>query len=157
MLCETGRNRKYRRTRGTWLAQLVELVTFFFFKLTYLLRTWAGEGQKERERENPRQGPVSTKPNVGLYLRNCEIMTWATIKSWTLNQLSHPGATKLVTLDLQVLSSSPTLGVDYLKNTSGPQCIKQKVESKSLFVKFQVSCSEGYKRNITSIFNENTI
>ena len=34
----------------------------------------------------------SVEPNTGLDLTNCEIMTSVEIKSWTLNQLSHPGA-----------------------------------------------------------------
>ena len=55
------------------------------------------EAQREREREreggrkeNPEQAhTVSTE---GLKLTNCEIMTGAQIKNWTLSQLSHPGA-----------------------------------------------------------------
>ena len=35
---------------------------------------------------------VRAEPDAGLDLMNYEIMTWAEIKSWTLNQLSHPGA-----------------------------------------------------------------
>ena len=34
-----------------------------------------GKGQKERERIPSRLHAVSTKPDVGLELRNCEIMT----------------------------------------------------------------------------------
>ena len=30
--------------------------------------------------------------DAGLTLPNCEIMTWAEIKSWVLNWPSHPGA-----------------------------------------------------------------
>ena len=38
------------------------------------------EGQRERETQNPKQPPgseqaVSTEPDVGLELTNCEIMT----------------------------------------------------------------------------------
>ena len=35
---------------------------------------------------------VSTEPDSGLDLTNHEIMTWVKIKSWMLNQLSHPRA-----------------------------------------------------------------
>ena len=35
---------------------------------------------------------ISTEADVGLKLMNCEIMTWAKIKSQMFNQLSHPGA-----------------------------------------------------------------
>ena len=42
-------------------------------------RELAREGQRERETQDPRQAPgselVSTEPNVGLKLANCEIMT----------------------------------------------------------------------------------
>ena len=39
-----------------------------------------GEGERERETQNLKQAPgselfVSTEPNVGLELRNCETMT----------------------------------------------------------------------------------
>ena len=37
---------------------------------------------------------VRAEPDAGLKLTNREIMTWAEIKSWPLNQLSHPGAPK---------------------------------------------------------------
>lgn len=52
----------------------------------------AGEGQRERERERipSRLRTASIEPGSGLELTNCEILTWAAIKSWTLNQLSHP-------------------------------------------------------------------
>ena len=43
------------------------------------------ESERERERGNP-----DVKPDVGLNLTNCEIMTRAEIKRWTLTRLSHP-------------------------------------------------------------------
>ena len=47
---------------------------------------------RERGRENPKQAPhVSPEPDAGLVLTNHEIMPGAEIKSWMLNQLSHPG------------------------------------------------------------------
>ena len=49
------------------------------------------EGDPESE-VGSRLRAVSTKPDMGLEPTNCEIMTWAEIKSWVLNQLSHPGA-----------------------------------------------------------------
>ena len=53
-------------------------------------------GGAEREGEKtriPRKlHKTGVEPHAGLKLMNCEIMTWAEIKSWTLNQLSHPGA-----------------------------------------------------------------
>ena len=53
----------------------------------------AGEGQTERERENPQQVSLSVQsPMQDLDPMNCEIMTEAEIKSRMLNQLSHPGA-----------------------------------------------------------------
>ena len=47
----------------------------------------AGEGQRERGRGRipSRLHIVSTEPNEGLEVTNCEIMTRAEIKSQTLN------------------------------------------------------------------------
>ena len=51
-----------------------------------------GQGERERERIPSRVHTVSIEPNVELKPMNHETMTWAETKSWTLNQLSHPGA-----------------------------------------------------------------
>ena len=56
--------------------------------------------ERERERERHREGErfpsrfhtVGSEPNMGLELMNHEIVTWAKIKSRTLNRLRHPGA-----------------------------------------------------------------
>ena len=48
--------------------------------------------ERGRERIPGRLHTVSTETDVGLKLTNRDIMTWAEIKSWTLNRLSHPGA-----------------------------------------------------------------
>ena len=52
-----------------------------------------GEGQRERERGRERipsrLHAVRTEPNMELNPMILEIMTWATIKSQTLNWLSH--------------------------------------------------------------------
>ena len=52
--------------------------------------TSRGGGQRERKRERmPRRlCTVSTKPDAGVEITHCEIMTWAKTKSRTL---SHPG------------------------------------------------------------------
>ena len=42
------------------------------------------EGQKKRERENPKQA-AGAEPDAGLKIMNQEIMTRAEIKSWMLN------------------------------------------------------------------------
>ena len=47
--------------------------------------------EKGRERVPSRLHAVNKEPDVGLKHTNCEITTWAEIKSQTLNQLSHPG------------------------------------------------------------------
>ena len=86
------------------ISQLIStIVLLFYFFLIFF------EREKERERESlcthtsgggaergrhriwSRPGPVSTETNVGLESMNCEIMAWAEIQSWLLNQLSHPG------------------------------------------------------------------
>ena len=52
-----------------------------------------GRAERERRERIPsRLHAVSVEPDVGLDFMNCEIMTWAEIKIWTLNWLSHPGA-----------------------------------------------------------------
>ena len=48
------------------------------------------QGRGEREGIPSRLPTVSTEPDVGLDLTNCEIMTRAEIKSQMLNRLSHP-------------------------------------------------------------------
>ena len=56
-----------------------------------------GEGQREKERKrgNPKQAlrcQSGALPQAWTHkLSNCEIMTWAKIKCWMLNRLSHPG------------------------------------------------------------------
>ena len=49
------------------------------------------ERERERERESQTGSTLSSEPDMGLDLTNCEIMTWAKIQIWTLNWLSHPG------------------------------------------------------------------
>ena len=51
-----------------------------------------GAERKGRKRIPSKLPTVGTEPDVGLQLMNLEIMTQAEIKSWTLNQLSYPGA-----------------------------------------------------------------
>ena len=52
-----------------------------------------GEWQREEERENPKQVlHRKHRPDTGLDPMNCESMSWAAVKSQTLNRLSHPGA-----------------------------------------------------------------
>ena len=71
--------------------------TFSFFLSLFILREreGTGEGQREREgeRENSKQALCCQHRDWHrLDLTNHEIMTWAQIKSQTLNWLSHPGA-----------------------------------------------------------------
>ena len=67
----------------------------FFFKFVYFERdsTWVERGQRDRGRERERIPSrlctVSTKPDMGLKPMNCEIMTWAQLKSQMLNQLGE--------------------------------------------------------------------
>ena len=51
----------------------------------------ACEQPRGRGRGGKESCAVSTEPDAGLDPMNCEIMTWAQIQTWTLNQLSHPG------------------------------------------------------------------
>ena len=55
-------------------------------------RAWAGVGQRARERSQARSVlSAQTEPHSTLDFTNHGIMTWAKIKSRTLNRLSHPG------------------------------------------------------------------
>ena len=49
-------------------------------------------GQGERERENLNQIPCQGN---GTWSHNAEIITWAEIKTWRLNQLNHPGGLQI--------------------------------------------------------------
>ena len=60
--------------------------SFFFLR---------GEGQRQRERELQAGSMPNTESSEGAQSHNLEIMTWAKIKSQTLNQLSHPGTPQL--------------------------------------------------------------
>ena len=53
-------------------------------------------GERQRERIPSRLHAVSTEPEAGIDPTNHEITTRVEIKSWTLNQLSHPGAPNFV-------------------------------------------------------------
>ena len=62
-----------------------------FLKFVYFKRVCTSTGGTEtvraREREIPsRLCNVNAEPGVGLDLTNCEIMTWAKIKSWMFSQ-----------------------------------------------------------------------
>ena len=51
----------------------------------------SGERHRERKERIPsRLHAVSAESDAGLDPRSCEIMTWAEVKSWALNWLSHP-------------------------------------------------------------------
>ena len=47
-------------------------------------------GETEGERDSQVDSVLSVEPDLGLD-HDPEIMMWAEIKSWTLNQLSHSG------------------------------------------------------------------
>ena len=60
-------------------------LTLFFLTFIHFWETdgvWAGKGQRERERQNPKQAPgseLSAQPDAGLELTNREIMTRAEV------------------------------------------------------------------------------
>ena len=70
---------------------LIKVVTFYFLFifLTFIHfweterdRAWVGKGQREGDTESkagPRLRAVSTEPDAGLQLTNCEITTWAEV------------------------------------------------------------------------------
>ena len=64
----------------------------YFERVRVSAHAWAGEGQRDTERVPSRLHAASAESDLGLKLPNCEITTWAEIKSQMLNWLSHPGA-----------------------------------------------------------------
>ena len=95
-----------------------------FFKFIYFERErehewrWGGERER-RERIPSRLHTVSMEPDVGLELMNHEIMIWAEIKSWMLNQLSHPGAPRLLLLTCNLASNFKWKSVIFLFKHEG--------------------------------------
>ena len=69
-------------------------ILFFRFLIFFRERVRAGWGVAERERGDPKQSPRPAWSPVWDSISHPEIMTWAEIKSWTFNQLSHVGAPK---------------------------------------------------------------
>ena len=66
--------------------QFYLLKLYIFFKDLFILERGAGG---EGERENLKQIPTEHRAHQGAWFQDPEIMTWANIKSQTLNQLSH--------------------------------------------------------------------
>ena len=75
----------------TWATYVIQnfLVATFYLCIYFLMfiferdraRAWTGEGQREREIQNPKQalGSISTEADMGLEPTNREIMTWAEV------------------------------------------------------------------------------
>ena len=85
--------RPNEEVKPEWLALFYFLNVYLFQRQRERDWKWAGEGLREREERIPsRLHAVSAEPDAGLSIMNRVIMTWAEIKSWPLNRLSHPGA-----------------------------------------------------------------
>ena len=72
------------------------------------------EGQRERERRNSLEAPCCQRRcQQGARYHKCEILTWAEIKSWTLNWLSHPGAPKyyFISFSFDCIDTSKAFGL----------------------------------------------
>ena len=75
-----------------------------FLKNIYLFlkerdRVWVGQGQREMETESEagsRLWAVSTEPDPGLELTDCEIMTWAEVEHSTNWATQVPHIIKLL-------------------------------------------------------------
>ena len=86
-------------------------VWFYFIFLTYvsclfiyLERMSRGRAERGEKRRIPsRLHTISAEPDAGLEPMNREIVTWAEIKSQTLNWLSHPGTPYLKTNILKII------------------------------------------------------
>ena len=87
------------------------LIFFFLFlkKILFILggeRVWAGGGVKgEGEKESQADTALSAEHDPGVWSHYPEVMTWAEIKSWLLNLLSHPGA-PVFNFSISLVSSS---------------------------------------------------
>ena len=111
-----------------------------------------GEGQREREREKERERILSRLhaqcwTQSGAWSHDHKIMTWAKIKSRTLNQLSHPDTPYVVIFitHLHQLSAGNVLNIPLIKEMAYTITIircqiflstydwKQKKESKQHF------------------------
>ena len=83
---------------------LFKCLFIYLFRESLHARAWAGEGQREWERGNHKQAThCQQSPDMGLDLMKCEIMTWAKIKSRTLNQPTYPGSLLTDVLNLTCL------------------------------------------------------
>ena len=81
-------------------------LSIIFFKFFVIIYFWEREsvrrGGIETEGESQAGSVLSAKsPTRGSNSRDCAIMSWAKIKSQTLNWLSHPGTLSLSILKLQ--------------------------------------------------------
>ena len=76
--------------------QLGDLSYCFLFCLFLFLeseRAWAGEGEGQRGRKRERESQCwAWSPMCRAWSHDPEIMTWAEIKSWSLNWMSQIGA-----------------------------------------------------------------
>ena len=72
---------------------MTNIINFFFWRERECV-SGGVEGKRERERIF-KQAPHAVKGPKRGSTPNPEIMTWAKIKSWMFNQLSHPGTPKL--------------------------------------------------------------
>ena len=61
--------------------------------------------ERGRERIPGRIGAVSTEPNMGLSLKNHEIVTGAKTKNQMLKRLSHPGVPRFIENTEQIIQN----------------------------------------------------
>ena len=81
------------------LDSLFSTVYLFWERATESTCAQVGEGYREGERENLNQAlHCQHRAWLRAWIRNCEIMTWAEIRSQMLNPLSHPGTPVLIVL-----------------------------------------------------------
>ena len=91
---------------GEWLSHPGDPVMMILFNVYFT----DFEREKERDRIPSRPHTVSTEPDSGLKLPNCEIMTWAKIKSQTLSCLSHLDVPSV----LMFLTCAPNMAYIYI-------------------------------------------
>lgn len=64
----------------------------FSLSLSFLEREWMGRAEGEGERGSQGGSMLSMEPSEGAWSHHPKVMTWAEIKSWAPNWLSHQGA-----------------------------------------------------------------
>ena len=121
-------------------------------QLLFLLKIYfkackQGKGQRERERKKSSSRlPTECGAWCGALSQDPEIMTWAEIKSWPLNHLSHPGAP-----DVQLFKKPLKMRTD-LKMWFLDHCERQKNILYFIVLKYPIAINSLFYFSFSYIF-----